>query len=105
MVNFGTNKENFRTMLQQKNDTKNMQTHIEKVYAFLALHLPYSYADDVIMEMEKKELPIPSKATIRKVRSRASKSHEKRTDILNAMVDIAKRYKAEKEALSRKIPA
>ena len=106
MDNFVTNKENFNTMLQQKKQTKNMHLHIENVYGFLDEHLPYSYVDEVISIMKKKRgVKLPSKSTIRKVRSRTSPSHEKRLDILNALVDLAKRNKSDKEKLTEKISA
>lgn len=105
MVNFGTNKENFGTMLQQKKQRKNMQLHIDNIYNFLDAHLPYSYVDEVIEIMKKKGIEIPSKTTIRKVRSRASKSYEKRTDVINALVEIANNKKKEVEKINRKISA
>jgi hypothetical protein len=91
-------------MLQQKKQTKNMQIHIDNVYSFLDAHLPYSYVDDVLKLMSKKnKARLPAKSTIRKVRVRSTPAYEKRLDILNAMVDLAKKNKSEKEKLTEKI--
>ncbi|HBK83837.1 MAG TPA: hypothetical protein DDZ41_09640 [Flavobacterium sp.] len=106
MANFGTNNENFITMLQQKKQTKNMHLHIDEVYRFLDAHLPYYYVEEVIEIFQRKGFNrLPSKSTIRKVRSRNAASYEKRLDILNALVDLAKKNKSNKEKINKKVTA
>lgn len=83
-----------------------MQLHIDDVYSFLDAYLPYSYVDDVLNLMRKKQKKnLPPKSTIRKVRVRSTPAYEKRLDILNALVDLANKNKSEKEKLTGKIPA
>lgn len=83
-----------------------MHLHIDDVYSFLDAHLPYSYVDDVLKLMRKKQkVNLPAKSTIRKVRVRSTPAYEKRLDILNALVDLAQKNKSEKEKLTEKISA
>ncbi|PHR71008.1 MAG: hypothetical protein COA67_07360 [Lutibacter sp.] len=80
----------------EKNETKNMQTHIEDAYAYLDDHLPPFYGARV----KEKLKALGVTASIKRINN-VRNQHAKNTTILNALLAVAKEEKAQVEALKK----
>ncbi len=85
------------TKIAEKNKVEDMQTHIKEALEFLDQHLPTLYVSEV-----KKRLAKDSGITsgiIRNVRNQSSTITENKLNVLNALVEVAKENKIQKEIL------
>lgn len=84
------------TNILKKNPPKKVQTHIQEAYIFLAKHLPYEYASEVVEILRKKGVKT-SPSVVRNVRTAKTTSN---LAVLNALLLVAKKHKKLKESLS-----
>ena len=83
------------TNIVNKMPEKKMQTHIQKAYSFLDDHLPYEYTNEVIATFKKQNIEASS-SVIRNVRNGITTT---RSDVLNALLLVAKKHKKLKEKI------
>lgn len=84
------------TNIKEKVTVPNVQAHIEKAFEVINEYLPSPYVDKVWAILPE---PKPKKSYIRNVRYRVTASHDKRIDIINALLEVAKENKAAIEKL------
>lgn len=84
------------TNLINKNDTDDVQVHIDNAYKILDLHLPTAYVDTVLKKLPKDQY---SKSVIRNVRAKLNIKLE----VLNALVEVALENKNQIEILKKQI--
>lgn len=84
------------TNLINKNDTDDVQVHIDNAYKILDLHLPTAYVDTVAQKLPKDKY---SKSVIRNVRAKLNIKLE----VLNALVEVALENKNQIEILKKQI--
>lgn len=82
----------------ENNNIKNMQTHIDKAYQFLEDNLPTTYSIAVQKNLQYQKITV-STSVIKNVRNRVSV----RIDVLNALLELARKNKAQVEELITKI--
>ena len=83
--------------LPKNNKTKDVQIHIAKAYEIIDKYLPRDYVSEVL-----KKLPKDSKVSAQSIYN-ARKKMSKRIEIINAMVEVALKYKKLEEKLAKTI--
>lgn len=79
------------TNIREKITVSNVKTHIEKAFDIINEYLPSPYVDKVLALLPE---PKPKKSYVRNVRYRITPAHDKRIDIINALLEVAKENKA-----------
>lgn len=84
--------------INENNNTKNMHSHIDKAYEFLDKNLPTLYSTAVQKNLRYQGIEV-SHSIIKNVRNRTSI----RIDVLNALLDLARKEKKQVEELINKV--